>query len=173
MEPTENNFEAALSYLAALTTFQPQLTGTSPIIEATKKLIEEKIKTLALTPRKYSPSISDYVKYLPSLARIRGELQRSNMDATQVDGIIDLQLQALQNRLDDTVWVDMAEYQALLETRRILAGDALGFEFQTLDALIKEVARRLHEEAEAVNEVRPLLFGSDMVLLADEARTRL
>lgn len=92
MEPAENSFEAALSSLAALTALQPQLTGASHLIKATKRLIEEKTMTLALTSRSRSSSPSDNVNYLPALAKIRGELQRSNIDAAQVDAIIDEQL---------------------------------------------------------------------------------
>lgn len=151
MDPEANNFEAALSSLAALTALQLQLTGASHLIEATKSLIEEKITTLALTPRD-RPSY--HVKYLPSLTTIRGELQKSNIDAAQMDVIIDEQLRGPQNIPGHTSWVDMAKYQALLETRRVLASEALGFDFQTLDALINYVAEQLCEEAVVTNKVR-------------------
>lgn len=83
MEPAEKNFAAALSSLAAPTTLQPQPTGASHLIKPTKTLIEKKTTTLAMTLRSHSPSPSPShnINYLPALAKIRGGLQRSNMDA--------------------------------------------------------------------------------------------
>ena len=149
MDPAANNFEAALSSLAALTALQPLLTGASHLLKPTKSLIEEKITTLALT----SPSPSHIINHLPRLAKIRGELYRCNISTAQMDAIIDAQLRSLQHR---GFGVDMAEYLALLETRQIIASEALGFEFSRLDALIGEVAEQLCGDEVVANKVRSL-----------------
>ncbi|KAG7007475.1 hypothetical protein G7Y79_00009g025840 [Physcia stellaris] len=140
MDPTANTFEAALSSLAALTALQPHLTGASHLLKPTKKLIEEKITTLARSP-------SHTTKHLPRLAKIRGELHRCNISTAQVDALIDAQLRPRSG-------VDGAGYLALLETRRVLASEALGFEFSRLDALIGDVAEQLRDDEVVVNQIR-------------------
>ena len=71
----------------------------------------------------------------------------------------------------------MAEYQALLETRCLLASEGLGFSFRTLDSLIDEVTAHLCDDAVVANKVRsfPRQLGSGYVWhwLADLARTTL
>ena len=67
-----------------------------------------------------------------------------------MDAIIDAQLRPRSG-------ADMAEYLALLETRRLLASEALGFEFSRLDALIGDVAEQLRDDEAVANQVRSLL----------------
>lgn len=159
MESTENRFETALSSLSALTPLQPQLTGASHLLKATQRLIAEKLTTLALTPRSHSPL--DNIESLPSLTSIRTQLQKSNMDLGQTDTIIDNLLADLQQNLDTALRVDIAQYTTLLDTRQILATNAIGFRFEILDAVIRRVAEMLCEEAVGVNKVRFWLFSLD------------